>query len=96
MPDFYRDKQGRVRVVRSSPGYETAFEGLSEPDKDYLRNQAGGGYTYTADRKSRQERINAAADSTSLHSGHYLTPQAKQHQIDKMNNAKGRVKRHIY
>lgn len=96
MPDFFRDKQGRVRIVRSSPGYDYALEGMTSKDKEALHNIYGGGYTSTADRVSRQERINAAADRTSLHSGVRLSPQARQHQLDKMNERKGVQRRRIY
>lgn len=91
MPDFYRDSYGRVRAVRASPGYDRALEGMTAKDKKYLRDTYGA-YTNTPDRKSRQERINAAADKTSLHSGigGGLSPQAKQDQMDKMNDRRGR------
>lgn len=86
-----------MRAVRASPGYDRALEGMTDKDKKYLRDTYGGGYTNTPDRKSRQERINAAADKTSLHSGigHHgggLSPQAKQDQMDKMNDRRGRYK----
>jgi hypothetical protein len=95
LPDWIM-VNGKPRPIRSSPGYEVAFEGLTQKDKDYLRQEYGGGYTHTADRKSRQERINAAADRTSLHSGARLTPQAQQAQLDKMNERRGIYRRAIY
>jgi hypothetical protein len=96
VPDFFRDKQGRVRIVRSSPGYDYAFEGLTPKDKEALHNMYGGGYTHTADRIGRLARINALADKTSFASGVRLSPQAKQFKMDKMNERKGLHRRRIY
>lgn len=64
MPDWFMDRYGRPHPVRSSPGYEYAFEGLSDKDKDYLRSGPNNGYTVTSE--GREDRIQAAADDPVL------------------------------
>lgn len=57
MADFYF-ANGKAHPIRSSPGYDDAFVGLREADKQYLRGGTSS-YTYTA--PGRAERIAAAA-----------------------------------
>lgn len=64
-PDWYWDGR-KARPIRGTPGYEDAFVGLSEKDKDYLREQwaesntGRRGYTHTANRSERQARVDEA------------------------------------
>lgn len=60
MPDFYRDSKGKVRIIRSSPGYDDALVGLSASEKDYLRDGAPG---YTIASPGREERIELHRES---------------------------------
>lgn len=53
MVDFFF-KNGRVHMIRSSPGYDEALVGLSKADKTYLR---GGTTSYTECTPGRTERI---------------------------------------
>lgn len=49
---FWRN--GRVHPIRSSPGYDQALIGLSEADKNYLRDGERG---YTLTSPGRAERV---------------------------------------
>jgi hypothetical protein len=69
-PDWYRDARGRPHPIRSSPGYEFAFEGMRRGDKTYLRqhsDQPRSGYTQEArgrDRRVAEHRDYRAALSS--------------------------------
>lgn len=93
MPDWYR-RNGRCFPVRNSPGYEVAFEGLTDKDKDYLRKQYEGeqnGYTHTADRDGRARRAAEAKqrrENGATIKRPALSPLAQEHRFDRRHKSR--------
>lgn len=85
-PDFFY-KQGKPHAIRSSPGYEVAFENLKPQDKNYLRKAGDSkAYTNTNPRKERAERVEHAASRASNKmrvsgSGKLLTREAQENRF---------------
>lgn len=81
MPDFFYHA-GKPHPIRSSPGYEQAFEGLREEDKKYLRAAYGGAYTSSNPRDERKQRASAAKIKGRVSGpGKILTPEAQDNRF---------------